>query len=164
MTEAKVIFDVEQQEVIIQCTTEDTMKDICEKLSIKINKKMNIVVKFFDDENNICPECGQKIKFSNEKLDDLKSSNDEMKDSINGIKFQIDNIINITSINSVKNQLKNINMMLDMINEKIKKNNQKITSLSNDYNYYNNIKKKTLLILIINIELIILLIILLIIT
>ena len=105
MTEAKVIFDVEQQEVIIQCTTEDTMKDICEKLSIKINKKMNslvflhggnqvnfelkfkeianfddikekkmnIVVKFFDDENNICPECGQKIKFSNEKLDDLKS-------------------------------------------------------------------------------------------
>ena len=74
---------------------------------------------------------GHKIKLQHiEKFDELILANDEIKDSINGIKFQIDNIIKISSTDySIKNQLKNINRMLNMINDDIKKNNQKIKNL-----------------------------------
>ena len=74
---------------------------------------------------------GHKIKLQHiEKFDELILANDEIKDSINGIKFQIDNIIKISSTDySIKNQLKNINRMLNMINDDIKKNNEKIKNL-----------------------------------
>ena len=74
---------------------------------------------------------GHKIKLQHiEKFDELMLANDEIKDSINGIKFQIDNIIKISSTDySIKNQLKNINRMLNMINDDIKKNNEKIKNL-----------------------------------
>ena len=82
---------------------------------------------------------GHKIKLQHiEKFDELILANDEIKDSINGIKFQIDNIIKISSTDySIKNQLKNINRMLNMINDDIKKNNEKIKNLffvNNNFN------------------------------
>ena len=43
-----------------------------------------------------------------------------MKDQIDGIKFSIDNIIRISSVNLVNNQLKNINTVLNTIIEDIK--------------------------------------------
>ena len=63
--------------------------------------------------------------------------NNDIIDSINGIKYQIDNIINKETTNQINSQLKNINKMLKMVNQSIKNNEEKINDLFNDYN--NNI-------------------------
>ena len=91
--------------------------------------EMNILVNKNEENRIICPKCGEKIYLNTEKLNELKLSNDEINDSINGIKLQIDNIIKSSSMNTLNIQLKNINKMLNMINEDIKKNNEKINNL-----------------------------------
>ena len=171
MSEAKVIFifikenekkETKEEKISIQCTTDETMKDICEKFLNKIIYKnidsliflyegtqINFKSKFVEqvnpqDKKNIMnifvyqkeifisPKSRQKIKLNNPKLEEIKLSNDELIESINGIKFQIDNIIK-TNINSeLKNQLKNINRICDTINNDIKNNNEKINNLLND--------------------------------
>ena len=100
------------------------------------DNKMKILV--YTNENGIfnCTKCGQKIKLNTEKFDELILSYNEIIDSLNGIKFQIDGIINIASADSMKSQLKNINKMLNIVNEDIKNNNEKIKNLLIDYNTY----------------------------
>ena len=94
-------------------------------------------------QEQIQPYFGHKIKLQKpENFDKLILTNDELKDSINGIIFQIDKIIKTSSTDfSIKNQLKNINKMLNMINEDIKKNNEKIKNLYFASNN-NNINKE----------------------
>ena len=41
MSKAKVIFSFEGIDVIIQCSSEETMKDICQRYSNKIDKNIN---------------------------------------------------------------------------------------------------------------------------
>ena len=95
-------------------------------------------------QEQIQPYFGHKIKLQkHENFDKLILTNDEIKDSINGIIFQIDKIIKTSSTDfSIKNQLKNINKMLNMINEDIKKNNEKIKNLYFASNNNNNINKE----------------------
>ena len=84
------------------------------------------------------PYLGQKNKLKiTEQFNEL---NNEIKDSINEVKFQIDKIIKASLINnSIKNQLNNINRMLNMINEYIKENNERIKIL---FLGHNNINKE----------------------
>ena len=137
MSETKIIFTFNGAEITIQCTPEDKIRDICQKLSIKIDTdvnsliflyggiKLNMDLKFkeqansFDRSNNvmrvlvykedaddfICPHCGEKIKLNTEKIDEIISSNNNIKDTIDGIKFNIDNVIRISIVNMVNIQL-----------------------------------------------------------
>ena len=41
----------------------------------------------------ICPHCGEKIRLKSETRDEIISSNNNFKDSIDGINFNIDNEI-----------------------------------------------------------------------
>ena len=125
MSDAKIIFTFEGVEITIQCTPEDIIRDICQKLSIKIKTNVNLLVFLYgglpmnmnlkfkeqanslDRSNNVmrvlvnikdvdvfkCPHCGEKIQIKTEKLDEIISSNNNIKDTIDLIKFNIDNVI-----------------------------------------------------------------------
>ena len=161
---SKVIFDFEGREVIIQCTKDEKMKDICQRYVNKIDKNINTLIFLYggkqlnmnsnfneqanmiDKERNImkvlvyknedneciCPKCGEKIKFNTEKIDDIILSINNSRDAINGIKFNIDNIIKISSDNFVNIQLKSVNVLLNTLNEDIKKINEKLNNLLNN--------------------------------
>ena len=101
-------------------------------------QEMKILVYNNEQENFICPKCGEKIKLNKEKIDELISSNNEIEETINGIKLRIENIIKIYPNNSMNIQLKNINKMLSMVNEDINKNNNKIKNLLNVVSNHNN--------------------------
>ena len=96
------------------------------------NKKMSVLVYKNENDEFICPKCGEKIKLNSEKIDEIIESNKNIQDVINGIKFNIENTIKISTINAINIQLKNINLLLNTITEDIKKNNEKLNSLLND--------------------------------
>ena len=96
------------------------------------NKKMRVLVYKNENDEFICPKCGEQIKLSSEKIDEIIASNKNIQDVINGIKFNIENTIKISTINAINIQLKNISLLLNTITEDIKKNNEKLNSLLND--------------------------------
>ena len=171
MSEASVTFSSNEVDLTIECEMDDKMRDICQKYATKMEanlnsllflyegKQLNLDLKFKDQANSldrntnqmrvlvykndemICPKCDETIKLDNKKIDELLSSNENIKDTINGIKFSLDNIINNNSSNNIINsQLKNINALLNTINEDIQKNNEKLKSLFND-TIINNLAK-----------------------
>ena len=93
---------------------------------------MKILVYKNEDNECICPKCGEKIKFNTEKIDDIILSINNSRDAINSIKFSIDNIIKISSDNFVNIQLKSVNVLLNTLNEDIKKINEKLNNLLNN--------------------------------
>ena len=176
MSEAKIIFNLEGIKITIQCSQEDKIKDICQKYATKIDininsllflyggTKMNMELKFKEQANSMdinrnemkvlvynnendditCPYCNKKIKL--EKIDDIILSNNNIKDIINGIKLNIDNIIKLSNNNNISIQLKNINMVLNIINEDINKSKEKLKNLLNENNDNNlNVINNTLI-------------------
>ena len=164
MSEANTIFNFEGREVIIQCSKNEKMKDICQRYSNKINininsliflyggnqlnfnlnfnEQANIIDKeknemkvlVYKKENNeyICPKCGEKIQLNKEEINDIILSINNIKDAINGTKTYMEDIIRISSDNSMNNHLKNINLILNTLNEDIKKLNEKFNNLLNN--------------------------------
>ena len=154
MSEAKIIFNFEGISISIQCSNEDKIIDICQKYVTKIKRNINSLLFLYEgNEMNIelrfkeqanlkdinrnemyisvykkeydeitCPHCNKKIKLEN--IDYLIISNDNIKDIINSIKFNIDNIIKLSTNNTITIQLKSINLLLNPINEDINKNNK----------------------------------------
>ena len=116
-----------------------SFKDQATSLDNEINEMKVLVYKNESDEF-ICPKCGEKIQLNKEKINDIISSNNNIKDTIHGIKLQIDNIVNNSSINSMNIQLKNINIILNTLNDNIQKNIEKLKNLFNDNNTYSNYK------------------------
>ena len=99
----------------------------------KSNRVMKVLVYTKEADEFTCPKCGERIKIKTEKLDELILSNNNIKEKIEGISFNLDMIIKTASlISTLNSQLKNINFMLNTINEDIKKNNVKIKNLLND--------------------------------
>ena len=96
------------------------------------NNEMRVLVYKNDEDDFICPHCGEKIKLNTEKIDEIISSNNNIKDTIEGIKFSIDNVIKVSTSNVVNIQLKNITALLNNINEDIKKINEKLKNLLNE--------------------------------
>ena len=64
--------------------------------------------------------------------DDIILSINNIKDVINSIKFNIDNIIKISSDNFINIQLKNINLIINSLNDDIKKNRWTNNLLNNN--------------------------------
>ena len=87
----------------------------------KSSKEMNVIVIKNDLDSFTCPYCGEKIKLNTEKIDEIISSNNNINDTINEIKFNIETLIKISTINTINIQLKNINVLLNNIIEDIKK-------------------------------------------
>ena len=163
MSEANTIFNFEGREVIIQCSKNEKMKDICQRYANKINininsliflyggNQLNLLLSFKDlakDKNEMkvlvytnendefmCPKCGEKIKLNTEKIDDIISSINNLKETIDSAKLMIDNAIKISSVNNVNIQLKGVNVILNSLNEDIKKTKEKVKNLLNDYIY-----------------------------
>ena len=105
----------------------------------KERKEMQVLVYANELENFICPKCGEKIKLNTEKIDNIILSINNIKDTLNGAKLIIDNIIKSSSMNSVNMQLKSVNLILNSINDQILKSNEKLKNLLNDNE--NSIKK-----------------------
>ena len=163
MEKAKVIFNLEGIDVAMQCSTENRMKDICQKFSTKVQKNVNSLIFLyggsqldfnlkvreqansldkerkemkilvFTDEANgfLCPKCGERIKLSTEKIDNIIPSINNIKDILGGAKLIIDNIIKNSVENSVNIQLKSVNLILNSINEDFQKTNEKLRNLLN---------------------------------
>ena len=90
------------------------------------NNEMKVFVYKKEDDGLICPKCGEKIIFNKEELYPLISSNNKIKENIIKIKAQLENIINSKpqpTINLINNHLKNIDILLNTINEDIINNN-----------------------------------------
>ena len=116
-----------------QLNFELTFKELATPFDLN-NNEIKVLVYESENSNIMCPKCGEIIKVNKEILDDVILSNNEIKDTINGINLQIENIIKTSSMFSMNNQFKNINKMLCMINEDINKNNKKIKCFLNDIN------------------------------
>ena len=167
MPEANVVFTLDGVDLVIQCLISDKMKDICEKFGMKIEKNINSYIflyggsiinldlTFESQANSIdrmskvmkilvyknendgfkCPNCGQIINLN---IEEIISSYNNIIESIDGIKLNIENIINNSLLNTVKSKLKSINNLLNTIKDEIKKNNNKIENIINNNIYINN--------------------------
>ena len=165
MIGANTIFILEGVSLTIQCNENDIMKDICQKYANKIKKNINSLVFLYggsqlnfnlkfkdavtDKESNqmkilvylnetdefICPKCGENIKLNTEKIDDIILSINNLKETIDSAKIMLENVIEKSSVNIVNVQLKGINIILNNLNEDIKKAKEKVKSLLNENNY-----------------------------
>ena len=123
MLGVNVIFTLDGIPLSIQCTENDIMKDICQKYANKINRNINSLVflyggnqlnfnlKYKDvitdkgsnemkilvysNENNefICPKCGEKIKLNTEKIDNIILSINNIKEAVDSAKSLLENVI-----------------------------------------------------------------------
>ena len=149
----KVIFNFNGIDIEIQCSTEDKVKDICQKFTEKIKKDINLLafihggnnvnyqLSFKEQANSIdkerkgmgilvfndeldsfsCPKCGEKIKLDTEKIDEIISSINNIKDYLNEAKLLLDNIINNSQIDSILMQLKSVNSIITSSDEQLQK-------------------------------------------
>ena len=109
----------------------------------KSRNEMNVLVDRKEIDDFTCPNCATKIKLNTEKLDEIISINKNIKDTINGIKITIENIIKLSSNNNINIQLKMIKTLFDNMNEDINKSNTKLKALlqeSKIENEFQNIK------------------------
>ena len=84
----------------------------------RIKKEMKVLVYKSDNDGFKCPNCGHKIELN---IEEIISSYKNIKDTIDGIKLTLENIIKNSLINNINNQLKSINYSLNAVNEDIKK-------------------------------------------
>ena len=166
MLGTNVIFTLDGVPLSIQCTENDVMKDICQKYVNKINRNINTLiflyggselnfnlkykdvitnkgsnemkVLVYSNENDefICPKCGEKIKLNTEKIDNIILSINNLKETIDSAKLILENVIEKSSVNSINGQLKGINIILNTLNEDIKKIKEKVKNLLNENNNY----------------------------
>ncbi len=115
--------------------------------SIDKERKIMQVLVYKNEANGFaCPKCGEKIQFNTEKIDDIISSINNIKDTIDGAKLIIENIIKISSINLVNVQLKSVSAILITINEDIKKSVEKLNQLLKEsLNNINSTKNKNII-------------------
>ena len=72
MSEANVVFTLDGENLIIQCTTEDKMEDICKSYSTKINKNMDSLLFLYE---------GNKVNFElsfKEQANSIDNDNNKM--------------------------------------------------------------------------------------
>ena len=108
----------------------------------KANKEMKVLVYKNELDGFTCPNCGEKVQLNTKKIDEIIASFNNIKDIIEGIKFSIDNLIKVSTMNSMNIQLKNINYLLNSVKEDIKKNNTTLDNLFKEINDNNNYMKK----------------------
>ena len=167
---AEIVFIYEGNPITIQCNKNQKIKDICINLSNKINmninsliflyggnqlnldktydeitkeNKINILVYKNDYENEKCSKCGRIL--NDKKIDEIIKLNNNVNYSLIGLKSQIENIINDLinkkDIIYVNSQLKNIILIINNINEDIKRMNNQLNEIKYNYIENNNMKE-----------------------
>ena len=164
MEEIKVIFILDDINVEIKCSKENVMKNICQKFASKFNININsylflnqgkqinfnlcvkdyidlinkinneMVISVYKNDKIACPKCKEKILLNKEITEEIILNNNEMKEIINEIKLKIENKTKISSDNQNNIELNNFSNKLNIINEKIQNNNDKLIILQNDKN------------------------------
>ena len=102
MSETNVIFTLDGVNLTIKCTTEDKIKEICEKYSTQITKNMNSLLFLYE---------GNKVNFDlsfKEQANEIDRNNHEMKILVN----KNENNTNINNNITVSNT-KNTECLLD---------------------------------------------------
>jgi surface protein len=173
MAEAKVTFIYDCNNMIIQCKKEERMKDICQRYSTKLGINLNLLVFLYGgqqintqltfneispNENDIkiivikseqdeliCPKCGSNIIVNTEKIDEIVNSMNNIKETIIGIKVMIDNVIKTSMQNLMNIQLKNINLLLNNVNDDFNKISEKIKNLIKDNTFTNYQQNKNVI-------------------
>ena len=106
--------------------------------SIDKSENKMIISVFKKEESDLeCPKCGDKIHFNFEPLKDILSSNNNIIDNIAGIKLIIENIVKNSLVEVVNVQLKNVNTILNSINEEIKTNIETLKNIIKDKDIIN---------------------------
>ena len=175
MSEAIAIFNLDSNDIKIQCTKEEKFEEICQRFANKIGKDKNSYIYLYagnqlnfelsykehlidknikeikilvykkEDYEYTCTNCGEKMKVNRDKIDDIIITNNKIKDKIKGIEFMIDNMIKMSLVNTMNIQLNNINVILNTINEDIKKNNEKLDNLFDDNIIQDNNQKENMI-------------------
>ena len=170
---SKVTFIFKGSPITIQCSLQDTMKEIGLRFTIKaqvnlddiyfiycgtlvsLDLKLNQIINSFDSERNEinvlvyekvkegmeCPHCGKHININEHISNNNSNLSNELKETLTGLKLQLENIIKINNlkINDIIYQLKNmiivINNTLQEMKTKAKiKINPNINELENSFN------------------------------
>ena len=156
---AKVIFNFNGIETIIQCSKEDKMKNICNKYTSKINININLLLFIYsgntinfelsfkdqansiDRERNImnilvykqdgfkCPKCGETINI--DKFDDQIKFFLNQNDMLNELKNEIEIINDYNDINKIKNKIKVVNLIIKNLIEENENNKNNIQNFIN---------------------------------
>lgn len=98
----------------------------------KLTNKMNVLAIKKESSGFGCPYCGEKIRLKGEKFDEIISSINNIKETLNGAKLILDNIIKNSKDNSLNAQLKSINVILNSVNGDIAANTLRLKNLLND--------------------------------
>ena len=160
-----LIFIYEGTRIKIQGNINQKMKDICNSFCLKANADINSLVFLYgggllnlekalnettkenklsilvyDKDNELKSKTG---KILNDRIiDEIISSNNNIKNSLIGISSQIENIIfdliNKKNIIYINNQLQNINIIINKINEDIKKINKDLNTIKNNDKHNND--------------------------
>ena len=160
-----LIFIYEGTRIKIQGNINQKMKDICNSFCLKANADINSLVFLYgggllnlekalnettkenklsilvyDKDNDLNSKRG---KILNDRIiDEIISSNNNIKNSLIGISSQIENIIfdliNKKNIIYINNQLQNINIIINKINEDIKKINKDLNTIKNNDKHNND--------------------------
>ena len=101
-------------------------------LTDKKRNEMKVLVYKKENGENICPKCGEKIKLNKDKMKAFESSINNLNEKINGVKLLIESIIKSSSNNSVNIQLKSVNLILNTLDEGIKKLNKNLKNIIDD--------------------------------
>ena len=143
MTEAKVTFIYDCNNMIIQCKKEERMKDICQRYSTKLGINLNLLVFLYggqqintqltfneispkendikiiviksEQDELICPKCGSNIIVNTEKIDEIVNSMNNIKETIIGINKISEKIKNLIKDNTFTNYQQNKNVIRGLI-------------------------------------------------
>ena len=95
MSEANVVFTLDEVNLTIQCKTEEKMKDICNKYSTQISKNIDSLLFLYE---------GNKVNFDlsfKEQANEIDRNNHEMKILVNKNENNINSINNIAISNKI---------------------------------------------------------------
>ena len=118
-----------------QLNFEPKLKDTISSID-KERKEMNVIVYRNDVDEFICLKCGEIIKLNTKKFDEIITHYNDILDSINRVKIQIEGILINNSGNSICNDLENINKKLIKVYGDMEINNEKLIKVKNGKNYY----------------------------
>ena len=162
MTQIEFVFNGNHS--IIQCNKEEKVENICKRLSFVMSKSINSFIFIHDGEilnldkelneltkedkvyisvYEICSSCGKIL--NNELIDDLLNVKSFIKESFMRLKDQINNLINgeIKDINYLNESLKNINIIINNIEDSYNKTNTQLNLIKYNQNKDKELKNES---------------------
>ena len=110
MSEIKAIFTLDGTDLILKCSREDKMRDICQKYSTKVDKNIDTLLFFYE---------GNKVNFDL-SFNAQVGSSDRSK---NEIKILVQKNENTTDDNIKLNELNNKDDLMNSKKDEIKNDN-----------------------------------------